>query len=147
VTENVNWTELVNKSVHTSDDVDIGDIEAVSRDFIVVKRGYINIHHYYVPVGKAEGWDGNVLWIKPSEAQIKEKYERNSEPDPAIYYLKGESMHHAASFPKVPTLVSRYKAHVYPEVSVERPHNYRCDLCLEIFENQHELSSHVAEQH
>lgn len=38
------WTELINESVHISDDVDIGDIEAVSRDFIVVKRGFIKVH-------------------------------------------------------------------------------------------------------
>ena len=34
-----NWTELINKSVHSADDIDIGDIE------IVVKRGFINIHY------------------------------------------------------------------------------------------------------
>ena len=41
------WTELINESVHTSYDVDIGDIEAVSRDFIVVKRGVERIKVYY----------------------------------------------------------------------------------------------------
>jgi hypothetical protein len=29
------WTDLINESVHTSDDQDIGDIEAVSCNFIV----------------------------------------------------------------------------------------------------------------
>jgi hypothetical protein len=33
------WTDLIGESVHTSDDQDIGDIEAVGRNFIVVKRG------------------------------------------------------------------------------------------------------------
>ncbi|HEU4444038.1 MAG TPA: hypothetical protein VFR94_05130 [Nitrososphaeraceae archaeon] len=28
------WIELINESVHTYDDVDIGDIDAVSRDFV-----------------------------------------------------------------------------------------------------------------
>lgn len=32
------WTDLTNKSVHTSDDQDIGDIEAVRRNFIVQKK-------------------------------------------------------------------------------------------------------------
>ena len=32
------WTDLINESVHTSDDQDIGSIEAVSRNFIVVKK-------------------------------------------------------------------------------------------------------------
>lgn len=32
------WVDLLNESVHTSDDVDIGDVEAVNRQFVVVKR-------------------------------------------------------------------------------------------------------------
>ena len=49
------WIDLINESVHTSDDIDIGDIDAVSRDFIVVKRGFANVHYYYIPFSKAEG--------------------------------------------------------------------------------------------
>jgi len=49
------WIELINESVHTADDIDNGDIDAVSRDFIVVKRGYVNVHYYYIPISKVEG--------------------------------------------------------------------------------------------
>jgi hypothetical protein len=56
------WIELINESVHTADDIDIGDIDAISRDFIVVKRGFVNIHYYYIPISKAEGWDGMVMY-------------------------------------------------------------------------------------
>ena len=45
------WITLIDESVHTSDDIDIGDIEAVSRDFVVVKRGFVNRHYYYIRVG------------------------------------------------------------------------------------------------
>ena len=31
------WKDLIDESVHTSDDIDIGDIEAVSKSFVVVK--------------------------------------------------------------------------------------------------------------
>jgi hypothetical protein len=41
--EKANWIDLINESVRTSDEVDIGHINAVSRDFIVVKRGLINV--------------------------------------------------------------------------------------------------------
>jgi hypothetical protein len=37
---------MIDQSVHTTDDVDIGDIDALSRDFIVAKRGYLNEHYY-----------------------------------------------------------------------------------------------------
>jgi hypothetical protein len=33
------WTDLINEYVHTNDDVDLGDVEAVNSNFIVVKRG------------------------------------------------------------------------------------------------------------
>jgi hypothetical protein len=49
------WIDLINESVHTSDDIDIGDIDAVSSDFIVVKRGFVNVHYYYIPFSKLEG--------------------------------------------------------------------------------------------
>ena len=58
------WIGLIDESVHTSDDIDIGDIDAVSRDFVVVKRGFVNVHYYYIPISKVEGWDGHVLWLK-----------------------------------------------------------------------------------
>ena len=47
---------LIDESVHTYDDIDIGDVYAISRNFIVVKRGFVNIHYYYIPVKKVEGW-------------------------------------------------------------------------------------------
>ena len=54
------WLDLINESAHTSDDLDIGDIHAINRDFVVVKRGFVNIHYYYIPITKVEGWDGHV---------------------------------------------------------------------------------------
>ena len=59
--EKRDWISLINESVHTYDDIDIGDVYAVSRNFIVVKRGFVNVHYYYIPIKKVEGWDGNVL--------------------------------------------------------------------------------------
>jgi len=70
------WMDLINESVHTSDDIDIGDIMAVSRDFVVVKRGFVNVHYYYITISKVEGWDGHVLWLKITESEVKENYER-----------------------------------------------------------------------
>jgi hypothetical protein len=64
------WISLINESVYTSDDVDIGNIDAVSRDFIVVKRGFVNIDYYYIPISKVEGWDGNVLWLKITQEEV-----------------------------------------------------------------------------
>jgi hypothetical protein len=47
--------DLTQESVHTSDNKDIGDIEAVNKDSIVVKRGFKNVHYYYVPIREVKG--------------------------------------------------------------------------------------------
>ena len=69
---NLGWTDLINESVHTADDEDIGYIEAVSKD-IIVKRGFVNVRRYYIPIHKVEGWGDNVLWLKITEEQVKKK--------------------------------------------------------------------------
>ena len=58
--EKEEWIDLLNESVHTSDDIDIGDIYAVSRNFVVVMRGLINVHYYYIPISKVE--DGMIMY-------------------------------------------------------------------------------------
>lgn len=44
--------------------------------------------HYYIPIQRVEGWDGHILWLKITEAQIKEKYERSQLPALLRYYIK-----------------------------------------------------------
>lgn len=51
----LNYIGLVNESVHTSDDVDIGDVYAINKYFVVIKKGFINVHFYYIPLENVEG--------------------------------------------------------------------------------------------
>jgi hypothetical protein len=82
--------DLTQESVHTSDDIDIGDIEATNKETIVIKRGIINLHYYYIPVSKVEGWDEHIVWLTITEQEVKDKYEKNLEPDPSKYYTKNQ---------------------------------------------------------
>jgi hypothetical protein len=83
-------SDLTQKSVHTSDDIDIGDVEATNKETIVVKRGIINVHYYYITVSKVEGLDEHVVWLNITEQEVKDKYEKNIEPDPSKYYTKNQ---------------------------------------------------------
>jgi hypothetical protein len=143
------WIELINESVHTTDDIDIGDIDAVSRDFIVVKRGYVNIHYYYIPISKVEGWDGHVLWLKINEDEVKRNYQRDIVPDPSRYYVKDYPYYNAAFYPEVIIIQPRYKRPVYTTPPApEMPRTYICDLCeVATFKDEEELSKHITEQH
>ena len=150
------WTDLINKSVHTSDDQDIGDIEAVSRNFIVVKRGLVNVHRYYIPLHRVEGWDGKVVWLKIAEDAVKTSYERDAAPDPYNY-------HHSSAptvdpsdlvrrfqfnMPRIPPRGQEEKPFlISQESSREEDRVLLCNLCNAAFKNDDELSSHVESSH
>jgi hypothetical protein len=145
-TEKKMWIDLINKSVHTNDDIDIGDIHAVSRDFVVVKRGIVNIHYYYIPISKVEGWDGNVLWLKITESEVQGKYERDKVPDPLFYYVKDYPYYTSIYYPELQMIPSRYTRTNYPTTSFpssDVPRLYKCGSCKEVFKSEEELSNHV----
>jgi hypothetical protein len=142
------YIDLINESVHTSDDIDIGDIDAVSRDFIVVKRGFVNVHYYYIPISKVEGWDGNVLWLKITEDETKSNYERNIVPGPYRYYIKDYPFYNAAYYPTLAIIPPRYVKPLYSTTAnIEAAKILQCDLCNKHFNTPDELSNHVSNEH
>ncbi len=148
--EKTNWIDLINESVHTSDDVDIGDIDAVSRDFVVVKRGFINIHYYYIPISKVEGWDGDVLWLKIPEDEVKRNYERDVVPDPSRYYVKEYPYYSTSYYPALTRIPQRYQRPTY-SVQQSRLESeqkmFKCDICGGLFKTEDDFSGHVKAQH
>lgn len=147
--EKTNWIDLINESVHTSDDVDIGDINAVSRDFVVVKRGFINVHYYYIPISKVEGWDGDVLWLKITEDEVKRNYERDIVPDPSRYYVKDYPYYSTSYYPALTRIPQRYRRPAYsvPPPRPESERLFKCDICGGLFKTEDDFSGHVKAQH
>jgi hypothetical protein len=169
--EKSSWMDVTNESVHTSDDVDIGDIEAINRDFIVIKRGYIHVHRYYIPIAKVEGWDGHVVWLKVTEDEVKKNYERNGVPDPSRYYIQGYPYDEArpytkAYFPEMPIIEAKGRIRTLPSITstektraealggkaaeeYQQQHmsGYNCALCDSSFNTEEELSGHVTSSH
>ncbi len=149
ISEVSGWTDIINESVHTSDDQDIGDVEAVNRDFIVVKRGLVNIHRYYIPISKVQGWDGNVLWLSISEEKVTSIYERDTTiPDPSIYYVKGEEDKFGGTkWKEFPRTKPRYAPPQYvagsKKAKQEEQISYTCVLCNATFRTDEDFSRHV----
>jgi hypothetical protein len=143
------WISLINESVHTSDDVDIGDIYAVSRNFIVIKRGFVNVHYYYIPIKYVEGWDGNVLWLKITESEVKEKYERDTIPDPNQYYIKEYPYYTGFTDYNYPLpMIARRYSKPYQDITKSPPEKkvprlYKCVLCNDVFNSENELDKHI----
>ena len=96
---------------------------------------------------KVEGWDGNVLWLKVTENEVKENYERDTIPDPNNYYIK-EYQYYAGYYYPLPMISRRYSephqditTRSSPEKNV--PRLYKYVLCNQIFDSQDELDKHI----
>ena len=51
----------------------IGYINAINTDFIVVKIGFVNIHYYYIPIIHVEGLDSMYYGVEDNEEKVKEE--------------------------------------------------------------------------
>lgn len=74
------WEEVIHKHVRTSDNIDIGDVDKVGNEFIVVRDGVANIHMYYIPKQYFNNYDGSSLWIDVASGLVSPKFERDDEP-------------------------------------------------------------------
>ena len=43
------WDEIIHKHVRAADNVDLGDVDRVGNEFIVVREGFAKVHLYYIP--------------------------------------------------------------------------------------------------
>lgn len=62
----------------------------MNKNSIVVKRGFMDIHYYYIPISKVKGGDGHGVWLDiPKTDIINNIYESEEQPDPLRHYTKG----------------------------------------------------------
>jgi hypothetical protein len=76
------WEEVIHKRVKTTDNVDIGDVEKVGNEFIVVREGVAKVHIYYIPKPYITNYDGSSLYISAPSGLVSAKFERETEPTP-----------------------------------------------------------------
>jgi hypothetical protein len=74
------WEDVIHKHVRTVDNIDIGDVDRVGNEFIVVREGVANIHLYYIPKQYITNYDGSSLWIDVPSGLVSPKFEREDEP-------------------------------------------------------------------
>jgi len=49
--------------------------------FHSLKKGLVNIHRYYIPLHRVEGWEGKVVWLKIPKESVKTNFERDTGPE------------------------------------------------------------------
>lgn len=79
-TYNIPWDQLIHKHVRTTDNVEVGYVERIGNEFVVVREGVSDVHIYYVPKTYIRDYDGSQLWIDAPSGLVRSKFERDTEP-------------------------------------------------------------------
>lgn len=66
----INWNDVIKKEVRGTNDEDLGEVQEVKDNYVLVQRGIIKKEIFYIPKNQAESYDGNVLKFKFSEQEM-----------------------------------------------------------------------------
>ena len=83
--KSIEWNDVIKKEARGSNDDDLGEVQEVGQTYVVTQKGTIKKEKFYIPKYLAEGYDGDVLRIKLTEAEAKNKFVRDTPPSVQEY--------------------------------------------------------------
>ena len=86
-TKSIDWFEigLSKKEARGLSNCDLGEVQEVGQTYVVTQKGTIKKEKFYIPKYLAEGYDGDVLRFKLTEAEAKNKFVRDMPPSAQEY--------------------------------------------------------------
>jgi uncharacterized protein (TIGR02271 family) len=77
---NIDWSDVTKKEARGSNDEDLGEVQEVGQNYVLVQRGMLNKKKFYIPRDLAESYDGTVLRFKISDEDAESRFLRDSPP-------------------------------------------------------------------
>ena len=78
----IDWNDVTKKEARGSGDEDLGEVQEVGQNYVLVQKGMINKEKFYIPRDLAESYDGDVLRFRISEEDAKSRFMRDTPPPP-----------------------------------------------------------------
>jgi len=69
---NIEWNDVLKKEARGIDDEDLGEVQEVQGNYVLVKKGIINKEQFYIPKDQAESYDGDVLRFKITQEDLNQ---------------------------------------------------------------------------
>jgi hypothetical protein len=70
----IDWNDVIKKEARGSNDEDLGEVQEVGQDYVLVKKGMINKDKFYIPKNMVESYDGDVVRFSISEEDAKSRF-------------------------------------------------------------------------
>ena len=85
----IDWSDIIRKEARGTNDEDLGEVQEVGENYILVQRGLINKDRFYIPKDMVESYDGDVLRFNVSEEDAKSRFLGDSPPPPTTTANEG----------------------------------------------------------
>jgi hypothetical protein len=82
------WDEMKDKKVKSIDGENLGKIEKISQNHIMVEEGLIKKKRFWIPKFLADVYDGKYIWLDIKKEDIKQQYYYDEEPASSQYDLE-----------------------------------------------------------
>ena len=69
---NIEWNDVLKKEARGTDDEDLGEVQEVQGNYVLVQKGLINKEKFYIPKDQAESYDGDVLRFKITQEDLNQ---------------------------------------------------------------------------
>lgn len=86
----INWNDVIKKGARGNNYEDLGKVQEVKDNYVVLQRGTMNKEKFYIPKEEAESYDGDVLKFKFSEQELSKYQDEPSFQDAEINTTKME---------------------------------------------------------
>src|SRR5688500_20242069 len=82
------WEEMKDKKVKSIDGENLGKIEKISQNHIMVEEGLFKKKRFWIPKFLADVYDGKHIWLDIKKEEIKKQYYYDEEPAASQYDLE-----------------------------------------------------------
>ena len=76
----IDWNDIIKKEARGINNEDLGEVQEVTEDYVLVVKGVINREKYFIPRDLAVGYNGTILIFDLSAEEAKNKFVRESPP-------------------------------------------------------------------
>jgi uncharacterized protein (TIGR02271 family) len=77
---NIDWDDVIKKEARGSGNEDLGEVQEVNGNYVLVQRGIINKEKFYIPRDLVESYDGDIVRFRITEEDAKSRFLRDSPP-------------------------------------------------------------------
>ena len=103
----IDWNDVVKKEARGINNEDLGEVQEVTKDYVLVEKGVINKERFYIPRDLAVGYNGTILIFNISAEDAKNKFSKDSIPVFLPSHLAGKDTAITDDLTVVPIMAER----------------------------------------